>query len=446
MTQEVVDLLKKQGEAFDAFKASHAEQIADLKKHGSSDPVLIERLTKIEGALDGAIEAKNAIDAAIKAEKKEREELEIKINRLGIRGSTEAEVKRNLEIKEFNIMLGALASERKQAFTPLDAAGYDSYKSAFAAFLRKNERLLTPEEAKTLQVGSDPDGGYFVTPDIGGQIVKKIFETSPVRQEASIQPISTEALEGIEDINEAGAGYAGETAVGSDTTTPQVGKWRIPVHFIDTQPKATQALLDDAFVDIEAWLAAKVADKFSRFENSEFVTGAAAKIRGFMAGYTFTSDTGSGVTWGQIGYTGTGVSSDFASSNPADKLHDLMGTLKNGYLPNAKWFTRRSVITKIRKFKDGMGNYLWQPSFMATVPEQIIGYPVVRMEDVPALASGSISLMFGDLRQAYQIVDRMGIRVLRDPYTSKPYVIFYTTKRTGGGMVNFEAIKAMKFS
>jgi HK97 family phage major capsid protein len=126
---------------------------------------------------------------------------------------------------------------------------------------------------KTLSVGSDPDGGYFVTPDMSGRTVKKVFETSPIRQIASAQTISTDALEGIEDLGEAGAGYAGETAQGSDTTTPQVGKWSIPVYWIDTEPKATQQLLDDAEVDMEAWLAGKVGDKLGRFENSEFVNG-----------------------------------------------------------------------------------------------------------------------------------------------------------------------------
>jgi HK97 family phage major capsid protein len=445
MPETIEDLLKKQGEAFDAFQKSHDEQIKELKsKGGANDPVLIERLSKIEKSLDAAVEAKAAIEVAVAAERKEREELELRLNREGIKGNGEGAL-RELEIKTFNDTLASAHADRKQAFTPLDATGYDAYKSAFNAFMRKNERMLTAEEVKTLSVGSDPDGGYFVTPDVSGRIVRKVYETSPVRQNASVQTISTDALEGIEDTGEAGAGYAGEHTQGSDSTTPQVGKWRIGVHWIDTEPKTTQQLLDDAAVDIEGWLSGKVSDKFSRFENSEFVTGAANRIRGFMLGYTAAADSGSGVTWGQIGYLATGVSADFASSNPQDKLIDLVGLLKNEYLMNAKWYTRRSVITKMRKFKDGTGNYLWQPSMVAGTPETIMGYPVVRMEDISALASDSYSLAFGDLNQAYQIVDRQGIRVLRDPFTAKPYVKFYTTKRTGGGVVNFEALKLMKF-
>ena len=392
---EFKGLLDKQGEAFEAFKATHEE----LKKN---DALTAEKLVRIEKSLDAAVEGKAKIEAAIEA-------------------------------------------ERKESFQPLDDKGYDEYKAAHSRYLRKGDRLLSAEEVKTLSVGSDPDGGYFVTPDTSGRIVRKVYETSPMRQISSVQAISTDALEGIEDLGEAGAGYAGEQAVSGDTTTPQVGKWRIPVFWIDTEPKTTQQLLDDAAVDIEGWLAAKVGDKFARFENNEFVNGAAAKIRGITS-YTTAADDGSGVTWGTIGHIATANNGDFPASNPADKIFDLIGCLKAAYLNNARFLTRRSVITKMRKFKDGTtGTYLWQPSFQLGQPEQMAGYPVTRAEDMPALTTGSLSLAFGDFAQGYQIVDRQGIRVLRDNLTSKPYVKFYTTKRVGGGVLNFEAIKFMKF-
>ncbi|MFA5897884.1 MAG: phage major capsid protein [Hyphomicrobium sp.] len=441
---ELKELIEQQGTAFDAFKKSHDEQIAELKKLGSNDPVILERLSKIEKSLDAAVEGKAAVDAAIKAEAKEREALEARINREGIKGSPESG-KLQIEIKDFNNVLKANAADRGRQVTPLDAAGYDAYKSAYDHWLREGKDGLSGDEVKTLSVGSDPDGGYFVTPDLSGRVVKKVYETSPIRQYASQMTISTDALEGIEDLGEAGAGYAGERSQGSDTTTAQAGKWRIPVFWIDTEPKATQQLLDDASIDVEAWHADKVANKFGRFENSEFITGAANKIRGFVNGYTIAADAGTGVTWGTIGYLATGVSADFAATVKGDKLIDLMGLLKGEYLTGAAWFTRRTVITAIRKFKDGQSNYMWQPSFVAGEPETIMGYPVARCEDMPALAADSLSLAFGNLKEAYQIVDRQGIKVLRDPYTSKPYVKFYTTKRVGAGVVNFEAIKLMKF-
>lgn len=442
MADNLETLLAKQGEAFDAFKKSHDEQIAEIKK-GLVDPVLTERIVKIEKSLDSAVEAKAAIERAIQAEKKEREDLEKRLNRHGLKNDDNGRAE--LELKTFNVMLQADSAEKKRPFTPLDHDGYAAYKSAFNAFLRKNEKLLTAEEMKTLSVGSDPDGGYLVTPDTSGAIVKKIYETSPVRQYANVITISTDSIEGIEDLDEAGAGYAGEHATSGNTDTPELGKWKIPVFNIDTEPKATQQILDDAAIDVEAWLSGKVGEKFARFENSEFVTGDANKIRGFVLGYTPAVDSGTGVTWGSVGYVATGVDGDFAASAKGDKLYDLMGMLKNEYLTGAAWFAKRLTITSIRKFKDGQNNYLWQPSFIAGQPETIMGYPVARMEDMPTIASQSFSLAFGNLKAAYTIVDRQGIRVLRDPYTAKPYVKFYTTKRTGGGIVNFEAIKLMKF-
>ena len=436
-------LIEAQGKAFDAFKVTVETEMKS--KLGKDDPIVTEKLSKIEKALDDAVEAKAKLDAGLAAEVKEREALEARINREGIKAGSTDEAKRILELKDFNIVLKANASDRGKTGVVLDEKGYDEYRKAQDHYLREGKDSLSADEVKTMSVGSDPDGGYFVTPDVTGRIVKKVYESSPVRQYASAQTISTDALEGIEDLGEAGAGYAGEHATSGNTDTPQVGKWKIPVFWIDTEPKATQQLLDDAAVDIEAWLGGKVADKFARFENNQFVAGNANKIRGFISGYDVAADDGTGVTWGKIGYVATGVDGDFAASAKGDKLYDLMGLLKNEYLNGAAWFTRRSVITDIRKFKDGQNNYLWQPSFIAGQPETIMGYPVARMEDVPAKASNSYSLAFGNLKEAYQIVDRQGIRVLRDPYTAKPYVKFYTTKRTGGGVVNYEAIKLMKF-
>jgi HK97 family phage major capsid protein len=444
---ELKGVFNRIGEAFDAFKKAHDEEVAGIKK-GFADVVTADKLVKINESLDKSVEAKAALEAKLEAEKKHIDEIEKKINKLGLTGGNASEVKRELELKELNAVLAGVAADRKRQFTPLDQKGFDEYKAAQLKYFREGKENLSPDEVKTLAVGSDPDGGYFVLPDLTGRIVKKVFETSPVRQFATTQPISTDALEGIEDTDEAGAGYAGERSTSGDTKTPQVGKWRIGVHPMDTEPKATQQLLDDASVDVEAWLGGKVADKRSRFENAEFVNGTqnANRIRGFIGGYTVAADSGSGVTWGTIGYLGTGTNADFPASNPADKLYDLVGLLKNAYLPNSRFFTRRSVITKIRKFKDGVGNYLWQPSFALGTPETVMGYPVARMEDVPTLANGSLSLAFGDLAETYTIVDRQGIRVLRDPFTAKPYIKFYTTWRTGGGVVNFESMKLLKFS
>jgi HK97 family phage major capsid protein len=426
---EIKSLIEDQGKAFSAFK----ETLDEMK---GKDAVTEEKMARIEKSLDDAVEAKAALEKRIETERKEREDLELRLSKKGNSAQGEKIAKELLEFKS------ALPKGAE-----IDEEGYAAYKSAFGAFLRKNDKLLTQEQTKAMSVGSDPDGGYLVTPDTSGRIVTKVYETSPMRQLANVVSISTDKLEGIEDLDEAAAGWVGETGTRADTDTPDLGKYSIEVFEVYAQPKATQKLLDDASVDIEAWLAGKVADKLARVENAAFVTGnGVGKPRG-LTSYTTAADSGAGVTWGQIGHVVSGASGAFNSTGKTavNTLFDLVGTLKNEYLGNAQWFTNRGVITAMRKLKDDQGGLYWQPSLQMGQPEMFMGYPITRGEDAPALASDSLSLWFGDFRTAYTIVDRTGIRVLRDPYTSKPYVKFYTTKRVGGGVVNFEAIKVMKF-
>ena len=440
--EDVKALIAEQGKGFEAFKSSMDEQIAELRK-GKADPVLVERLEKIEKSMDDAIEAKTKLEAKLDAEQKEREDLEARLNRSISSGGPDNE--KGLRVLDFNRALKSRRRDlQKDKIDDLDESGYDEYRSALEHYLRKGSEELEPAEKKTLQISIDPDGGYLVTPDVSGRIVRKVYESSPMRQIASQQNISKDKLEGMEDNDEAGAGYAGERSTSGNTDTPQVGRWSIEVFNIDTEPKATSNLLDDADVDVEAWLGDKVSAKFARFENAEFVNGA-SKIRGITS-YPRVLDTGSGVAWGSIGYLKTGVNGGFAASNPADKIFELMGLLKDAYLPNARFVTRRTVITLMRKFKDTTGQYLWQPSLVLGNPETFAAHPISRFEDIPALSANGPSLLFGDFREAYQIVDRQGNRVLRDPLTEKPFVKFYTTRRTGGGVVNFEAYKALEFA
>jgi HK97 family phage major capsid protein len=439
MTEDLKSLIAKQGEAFEAFGST----LADLRKR--VDVITEEKLKKVEAALDTAVEGKAALEKRIDAERKEREELELRLARAG---KGKGDDKTEAEVKAFNDTARSLAASRGKTMQPIDAEGYRAYKSAFDKYARLGREMLSADEVKTLSVGVDPDGGYLVTPDSTGRLVQKLHETSDIRGIADVRTISTDSLEGVEDTGEAGANYAGETATSGNATTPDLGKYAIAVHNIDTSPKATQKLLDDASVDVEAWIADKAAQKIARFENGQFCTGA-TKIRGFAGGYDTAADAGSGVDWGKIGHLVSGADSAFVAADAADKLMDLVGLLKSGYLANARWVSRRSVINLIRKIKmpSASPSYaLWMPGMTAGAAETILNYPVTRAEDMPALANGSLSLAFGDFRQAYQIVDRTGVRVLRDPFTAKPFVIFYTTKRTGGGVINFEAIKLMKFS
>lgn len=436
--------ITKMAEAFEAFKSTHEREITELKK-ARPDALTADQLSRIDADLNKLTEAKAAHDAAIAAERKEREELELRLQRHDIKGDGDA-AKAALELKEFNLAAAAIAADRKRNFTPLDQKAFEEFRAVAVKHMRLGKDALDADEVKALSVGVDADGGFLVTPDTTGRMVKRIYETSDIRRIANVQTISTDKLEGTEDLGEAGAGWVGETETRSETTTPQLGEWEIPVHEMYAEPHATQKLLDDASVDIEGWLGMKVGDRFGRLENSAFVTGnGVRKPKGF-ADYPVAADDGTGVSWGSIGVTNSGANGAFAASNPADRIHDLVGLLKSAYLQGAVFVTRRTIVTAIRKFKDGQGQYLWQPSLVMGEPEQLAGYPIVRAEDLPALAANSLSLWFGNFMEGYQIVDRQGTRVLRDPFTRKPFVKFYTTRRTGGAVVNFEAIKAMRFA
>lgn len=404
------------------------------------------KLDKLGQAIDDLTGKKEDLEKRIKADRERIDELEKKLNRPGLDAGDGSKDEAKA-IADFNVQAKSIARERGLP-QPADATPeqYRAYKSGMQKMLRQGDKGLTDDERKAMSVGVDPDGGYFVTPDTSGRIVSRVFDLSPIRQIANVQAISSDRLEGIEDVNEASGGWVGETGTRSDTNTPQVGKYEIPAHEMYAQPKATQKLLDDSAVDIEAWLSGKVGDKLARIEGAAFVVGnGVAKPRGFTT-YTTAATADSSRAWGQLEHVISGANGAFAASNPADVLFTLEGAFKPAYLMNAKWVTRRSVITAVRKFKGSDNNYLWQPGLAAGKPATLIGYPIVMAEDMPTLATGSLSMALGDFNMGYQIVDRLGIRVLRDPYTDKPYVKFYTTKRTGGAVVQFEAIKFISFT
>lgn len=208
-------------------------------------------------------------------------------------------------------------------------------------------------------------------------------------------------------------------------------------------PAATQTLLDDAYADVDEWLADEVEASFSAQESTAFVTGdGSAKPKGFLS-YDMIADASHALN--KIGFILSGGAGAFAASNPADKLIDLVYALKSQFRPNARFVMNRRTVSSVRKLKDGDGNYLWRPG-AAGESASLLGYPVTEIEDMPDISANAYSIAFGDFRRGYLIVDRQGARVLRDPYSMKPYVLFYTTKRVGGGVQNFDAIKVMKFA
>lgn len=411
--------------AFEEFKKANDERLAQIEKKGAADVVTEAKLQKIEADLE---KAQKIADEAVLAAKRQSRVVTDE------RGEVIDLDRKAQEWASMN------ARRRGAVVGSFGAADMDGYKAAFDTFLRKGEEVMGPDERKALSVGTDPDGGYVVNPDLSGRIVMKVFESSPMRAYASVQVISSDALEGLFDLNEASSGWVGETDSRAETNTPQLGKWRIPAHELYAKPKATQKLLDDASINMEAWLASKVAEKFARDEANAFVVGNGVnKPRGFL---TYSSGT---TLPGTIEQFPTGASGALASApDGGDALINALYGLKQQYRANATWFMNRATTKLVRKAKDSDGAYLWSPGIQAGQPATLLGYPVAAFEDMPDPAASSLSIAVGDMREAYQIVDRLGIRTLRDPYSAKPYVEFYTTKRVGGDVVNFEAIKLIR--
>lgn len=412
---------------FEEFKKANDERLAQIEKKGSADVVTEAKLQKIEADLE---KAQKIADEAVLASKRQSRVV-TDANGVTVDLDRKAQDWASMNARR----RGTVAGEFR-------ANDMDGYKAAFDTFMRKGEEVMGPDERKALSVGTDPDGGYVVNPDLSGRIVMKVFESSPMRAYASVQVISSDALEGLFDLNEASSGWVGETDSRGETNTPQLGKWRIPAHELYAKPKATQKLLDDASINMEAWLASKVAEKFARDEANAFVVGTGSnKPRGFL---TYSSGT---TLPGTIERFDTGVNGAFAAApNGGDVLINALYGLKQQYRANATWFMNRATLKLTRKLKDTDGAYLWSPGIAAGQPASLLGYPVASFEDMPDPATDSLSIAVGDMREAYQIVDRIGIRTLRDPYSAKPYVEFYTTKRVGGDVVNFEAIKLIEFT
>lgn len=435
---EIKKVIDQQGEAFEAFKKAQ-DALLQAKADGKAVGDLEAKVAKLGDALDKFAEQKAAID-----------DLLVKAARPGGLSGIDPRdaAAQAAELKGFNLSLRAEYQSKGRVFPgELSQDAYAQYKSGFlklAAGVSMDN--LTSDERKAMSAGSDPDGGYLLPNSTMGRMVTRLYEQSIMRQICDVQTISTDKIEGVIDINEAAAGWVSELGSRSDSNTPQVGKWEIQAHEMYAMPKISQKLIDDAATNVEAWLADKVADKFGRVEGAAFWGGTGVGQPFGLASYTTAATADGSRAWGQFEHVNTGANGAFHSTQ-FDPLHDLMGAMKDHFLPNAQWVMRRSVRTAARKLKESTTNrYLWEPGMQVGAPERLNGYPVRVDEYMPALATGSLSLAFGDFRQAYTIVDRMGVRTLRDPYTAKPYVVFYSTKRTGGGAMNFEAVKFLRFS
>ena len=322
------------------------------------------------------------------------------------------------------------------------------HKKAWGSWARKGiENGLAEIERKAVNVTTNADGGFALPEQIESVIAQRLVEVSPIRSIANQVTVSTSDYKVLVDTRGTASGWVGEAAARTETNTAAFAERAASMGEIYANPMATQQSLDDLMFNVDAWIAESIATEFAFREGAAFVTGNGTnRPKGFLD-YATAATADSSRAWGTLQHIATGVSADFAASNKGDKLYEVVYALKAGHRANATWVASRALLGEIRTFKESTTNaYLWQPGLAAGQPSTLAGYPVVEAEDMPAKAANSLSLAFGDFRAGYTIVDRVGIRSLRDPYTNKPYVGFYTTKRVGGMVVNSEAIKVLKFS
>lgn len=406
-----------------AFRQKNDESLEEIRKKKIDDVVLKEHVDRINDAIE-------------KVEKKLTDEL--------------------LDIKRKTIFEGQKDAKKAE---PPELVEYrktfdDYVRGKFGGNDRPGEMKAACAkafEAKALTVGEDASAGFTVLPTIEQTMTEIAVLVSPVRSVANVTMISTDRVRF--PINKRGTnfGWGGETDARTATANSQIAETEIPVHEAWAMPGATQSFLDDTYIDAENWIANEIALSFAQGEGQAFISGSGVKKpQGFLA-YPVVAD--GSWSWGSVGYVPSGTSGAFtgpAAGPPlvqgADVFADVVAALKYQYRQNARFAANRRTVAQMRKLKDLYANYLWAPGLQAGQPASFYGYPLVEFEDMPDLAANSLSIAFADFRQFYRIVDRVGIRTLRDPFTNKPFVMFYTTKRVGGGIDNFEAGKLLKFS
>lgn len=386
--------------AFEAFREANDERIAQVESRIGSDPVTVEKMNRINAALDSQ--------------------------------------KRLLD--EMSLKAARPAGERGNFISPVAL----DHKNAFDRYVRRGaEDGLRRLEEKALSAGSDPDGGYVVPDETSTEIGRRLASISPIRSVATVRTVSSSMFKKPFALSGPATGWVAETDMRGQTASPQLSELQFPTMELYAMPAATSTLLDDAAINIDEWLASEVETAFAEQESAAFVNGDGInKPTGFLTSPTVDETAWS---WGSLGYLPTGVDGDFAASDPSDILVETIYALKAGYRQNANWMMNRRTQAEIRKLKDADGNYLWQPPAAAGEKAMLMGFPVLEAEDMPDIATDALPIAFGDFRRGYLVIDRAGIRVLRDPYSAKPYVLFYTTKRVGGGVQDFDAIKLVKF-
>ncbi len=379
-------------------------------------------------SVEPVAEIKTAVTGFVREIKKFRDDIHKKLQQ-------QEERLTMLDKKSVTLSRPALSAARDEAAP---------HQKAFEAYVRRGDdeglRGLALE-GKAMSTAVAADGGYLVDPQTAETIRSVLRATSSLRQVASVVNVEATSYDVLIDSTDVGSGWASELAAAAETSTPTIERITIPLHELSALPKVSQRLLDDSAFDIEGWLAARIADKFARAEAAAFVNGDGIdKPTGFLSHPLVDDSTWS---WGNLGYIPTGVDGDIGS---ADKIVDVVYALGAQYRANASFVMNSKTAGQVRKLKDADGRFLWSDGLAAGEPARLMGYPVLIAEDMPDMSTLGAAIAFGDFEAGYTIAERPDLRILRDPFSAKPNVLFYATKRVGGDVSDFAAIKLLKFS
>lgn len=405
---------------------------ATIRADATGNPAaMIEALHKAHNEFKATVEANVGTKA-------DSAEVNAKLDAIG---DSMTQLEAALNEHAVKIAAGALAADPAKPVDP-------EYTGLFSTFMRNggrdDENKLAAAQKEGVRAamseGVPADGGLLTPTEWDRTLTGRLKLISPMRAEATVQRISKAAFTKLFTDRAVGSGWVGETAARPATATPQFTALNFGLGQLYANAAASQDLLDDAEIDLSSWLTDEIETEFSRQEGIAFVGGDGAnKPFGFL-NYATGGSAAARHPWGAIEV----VTSGAAAAITPDKVVDIVYKLPAVYTPNAKFFTNRTSLGAIRKLKDGQNNYLWQPTFVAGQPSTLAGYPVIDLPDMPNVGADNLALAFGDMRETYLIIDRIGVRILRDPYTNKPFICFYVTKRVGGGVKNPDAMKIMK--
>lgn len=400
MSDEIRELIEQQGKAFEEFRKSNDERLAALEKD--------EARSELEEKTDRINDELGRLSAAV-------DELAKKANRPGAPGAEGDE---------------ALQAE---------------HKSAWIKWVRKGDDAgLADIERKAMNVGTPADGGYAVPIQQDRDIMRLLTDLSPMRQVCRVMTVGTEDYRKLVNLGGTASGWVGETDARPATAGPTLAQLKPSFGELYANPEVTQKALDDIFFNVEGELSQDISESFAVLEGKAFLSGTGTNQPVGLLTAKTSAEADSARAFGTVQHIATGVADNFPAKDPADILIDLIYSMKAGYRTGAQFMVNSMTLAAMRKWKDGDGNYIWQPAMQNGQPGSIFGYGYVTNEDMPSAGAGAIPVVFGNFQQAYVIFDRMGIRSLRDPYTNKPFVGFYTTKRVGSMIANTQAVKFLK--